>query len=57
MKQYTDFNDLATKSALGTEAVEHQVRPIVESLIERREERNLQNRERVQPLAKQLRIL
>ena len=56
MKHYTDFNDLATKSVLGTEAVEHQVRPIVESLIERRQARNLQDKHRVQPLAKHLRI-
>ena len=41
MKQHTDFNDLATKSVLGSEAVEHQVRPIVDSLLERRKALNL----------------
>ena len=56
MKQYTDFNDLATKSVLGREGVERQVRPIVESLIERPQTRNLQDKERVQPLAKHVRI-
>jgi putative DNA primase/helicase len=55
MKQYTDFNDLATKSVLGSEGVERQVRPIVESLLERRQAHNLQGKERVQPLTKRLR--
>jgi hypothetical protein len=32
MKQYTDFNDLATKSVLGTEGVERQVRSVLASL-------------------------
>jgi hypothetical protein len=50
MKQYTDFNDLATKSVLGSEAVERQVQPIVESLIEHRRARTLQDKKRVQPL-------
>ena len=57
MKQYTDFNDLATKSMLGRQAVQHQVRPVVESLIERRQALNLQDKECVQPLAKHVRIL
>ena len=52
MKQYTDFNDLATKSVLGSEGVKRQVRPVVESLIERRQALNLQDKECVQPLAK-----
>jgi putative DNA primase/helicase len=46
MKQYTDFNDLATKSVLGSEAVKRQVQPIVESLTERRQARNPQDKER-----------
>ena len=33
MKRYTDFNDLATKSVLGNEWVERQVRPVIESMI------------------------
>jgi hypothetical protein len=40
MKQYTDFNDLATKSVLGSAAVERQMRPIIQSLIERRQARS-----------------
>jgi hypothetical protein len=31
MKQYTDFNDLATKSVLGSEGVKRQVQVIIES--------------------------
>jgi hypothetical protein len=55
MKQYTDFNDLATKSVLGREGLERQVRPFVESLKEHR--RTLALQERVQPPAKHLSIL
>lgn len=57
MKQYTDFNDLATKSVLGSEGVKRQVRPIAESLIKRRLTHNLQDKQRVQSPAKQMRIL
>jgi putative DNA primase/helicase len=56
MKQHTDFNDLATKSVLGTEGVKRQLRPVVERLIERRLAHNLQNKERAQSVAKHLRI-
>jgi antirestriction protein ArdC/phage/plasmid primase-like uncharacterized protein len=35
MKQFTDFNDLATKSALGQEAVDGQVRSVVDKLVEK----------------------
>ena len=35
MKQFTDFNDLATKSTLGKEAVDRQVRSFVNSVIEK----------------------
>ena len=35
MKQFTDFNDLATKSTLGKEAVDRQVRSMVDSVIEK----------------------
>jgi putative DNA primase/helicase len=34
MKQYTDFNDLATKNVLGPEAVKSQVRSAIESLLD-----------------------
>jgi putative DNA primase/helicase len=56
MKRYTDFNDLATKSTLGKEAIERQVQPIFDSLIKRRQALNLQEKERVQPLTIHLRI-
>ena len=46
MKQYTDFNDLATKSVLGGEGVKRQLQPIVESLIEHRQARNPHDKER-----------
>ena len=35
-KGFSDFNDLATKSALGQEGIERQVRPVVHSAIELR---------------------
>ncbi len=35
MKQFTDFNDLATKSIFGEEALRRQVRFLVEDLIEK----------------------
>jgi hypothetical protein len=57
MKQYTDFNDLATKSVLGSEGVKRQVWPIVESLTDCGQARNLQNEERVQLPPKHMRIL
>jgi hypothetical protein len=56
MKQYTDFNVLATKSVLGSEGVERQLRPVVERLIDRRQAHNLLDKQRVQPLTKRLRI-
>jgi putative DNA primase/helicase len=55
MKQYTDFNDLATKSVLGSEGVKRQVQPIVEILLKRRLTRNFHDKERVQTPAKRLR--
>lgn len=43
MKQFTDFNDLATKSNLGREGVERQTRSILLDLIEnQRSEKTLQ---------------
>jgi antirestriction protein ArdC/phage/plasmid primase-like uncharacterized protein len=38
-KQFTDFNDLATKSQLGREAVERQVKAVVDRAIEKRQHR------------------
>lgn len=35
MKQYTDFNDLATKSALGQEGIDRQLQSLVGSVIEK----------------------
>jgi hypothetical protein len=57
MKQYTDFNDLATKSVLGSEGIKRQGQPIVESLIVRRQAlgRQAQQRQRVQRQENKLR--
>ena len=35
MKQFTDFNDLATKSALGEDGINRQVRSLVDDVIEK----------------------
>jgi putative DNA primase/helicase len=35
MKQFTDFNDLANKSALGQEGVDRQVRSLVDQVVEK----------------------
>ena len=37
MKQFTDFNDLATQSALGRDGVERQVKLFVDNLVEQRQ--------------------
>jgi phage/plasmid primase-like uncharacterized protein len=37
MKQFTDFNDLATQSALGLDGVERQVKLFVDNLVEQRQ--------------------
>lgn len=34
-KEFTDFNDLATKSELGQDGIDRQVRPIVDAIVER----------------------
>lgn len=36
-KSFSDFNDLATKSALGSEGVNRQIKPIVEKMIRKNE--------------------
>lgn len=47
MKGKTDFNDLATKSELGKDGINRQVRAVVDSVIEKHQERT-QTQERVQ---------
>lgn len=47
-KGFTDFNDLATKSALGKEGIDRQVRSVVGSVIEKHQARIEQQQERVQ---------
>ena len=41
-KGYTDFNDLATKSALGKEGIDRQVRDVVGSIVEEQHARTRQ---------------
>ena len=55
MKLFTDFNDLATKSALGEGGVERQVTTIVNSIVERNRKQieTKQQQERVEKLEKQ----
>jgi putative DNA primase/helicase len=48
MKSFTDFNDLATKSVLGKEGIERQVRSVVFSVIDKHQARIEQQQERVQ---------
>jgi phage/plasmid primase-like uncharacterized protein len=38
MKNFTDFNDLATKSVFGRDGVDRQVRVIVDTIVERQEQ-------------------
>ncbi|MDD5493735.1 MAG: zincin-like metallopeptidase domain-containing protein [Dehalococcoidia bacterium] len=38
MKGFTDFNDLATKSVLGREGVDRQVKPIVDKVVDERDQ-------------------
>ena len=55
MKRFTDFNDLATKSALGKEGVERQVTAIVNDLVvrNRKQIEIKQQQERVEKLEQQ----
>jgi antirestriction protein ArdC/phage/plasmid primase-like uncharacterized protein len=48
MKSFTDFNDLATKSVLGKEGIERQVRSVVFSVIDKHQARIEQQQEHVQ---------
>ena len=45
MKSFTDFNDLATKSVLGKEGIERQVRSVVFSVIDKHQARIEQQQE------------
>jgi putative DNA primase/helicase len=56
MKQYTDFNDLATKSVLGTEGVERQVRSVLDSLQHARVTHVIARSGRSVPRRKRLRL-
>lgn len=48
MKQHTDFNDLVTKSTLGRDGIDRQVRSIVDSVIEKHQLKTEQHQEPVQ---------
>jgi phage/plasmid primase-like uncharacterized protein len=48
MKQYTDFNDLVTKSELGKESIVRQVNSVVEALIEKHQAQKVQQQESIQ---------
>jgi len=54
MKRYTDFNDLATKSVLGSEGVERQVRSVLDSLQHARVAHAIARSERSVPRRKRL---
>jgi putative DNA primase/helicase len=45
MKEYTDFNDVATRSALGREGLGRQVRAVVDNLVERHAARVVEERQ------------
>jgi putative DNA primase/helicase len=49
MKQYTDFNDLATKSALGQEGLDRQVRALVEATIAKHQGVQVDQQQDLQP--------
>ena len=48
MKQFTDFNDLANKSVLGSEGIDRQVRSLVESVIEKHQAAQAQSEQQEQ---------
>jgi hypothetical protein len=56
MKQYTDFNDLALKSVLGSEGVERQVRSVLDSLQHARVAHAIARSERSVPRRKRLQL-
>jgi len=47
-KGFTDFNDLATKSVLGREGIERQVRAVVDDVIERERARSVEPQQQVE---------
>ena len=47
-KGFTDFNDLATKSVLGREGIERQVRSVVDDVIERERARSVESPQQVE---------
>jgi antirestriction protein ArdC/phage/plasmid primase-like uncharacterized protein len=51
-KGFTDFNDLATKSALGVDGIDRQVRSVVSSVIEKHQQ-NVEKKEQTQHLERQ----
>ncbi len=46
IKQFTDFNDLATKSELGPEGIDRQVRPLVRAVIEQHQQALVERQQR-----------
>jgi phage/plasmid primase-like uncharacterized protein len=50
MKSFTDFNDLATRSLLGREGIDRQVRAIVNSVVERHEQKLEEQQQQVEKL-------
>ena len=47
-KGFTDFNDLATKSVLGREGIERQVRAVVDDVIKREQARSVEPPQQVE---------
>ena len=54
-KGFTDFNDLATKSVLGREGIERQVRSVVDDVIERHQAHCVELPQQVEKLEQRLR--
>ncbi|HRD89764.1 MAG TPA: hypothetical protein PK752_16110, partial [Accumulibacter sp.] len=54
-KGFTDFNDLATKSVLGREGLERQVRSVVDDVIERCQAQSVELPQQVEKREQRLR--
>ena len=56
MKRFTDFNDLAIKSAFGRDGVDRQVRVIVDTIVERHEQslEEQQQQEKMEQISEKL---
>jgi putative DNA primase/helicase len=54
-KGFTDFNDLATKSVLGREGIERQVRSVVDDVIERYQAQSVELPQQVEKREQRLR--